>query len=60
MLRWPEQPGVRLVEVDGAWCSPVRGAGGQRMWTEAAGDGRDETAPFADRRRLRPLAQPAR
>ena len=27
VLRWLETPGVRLVEVDGEWSLPARGAG---------------------------------
>ena len=29
VLRWLEQPGVRLVDVEGAWTCPVAGAGGR-------------------------------
>ena len=31
ILRWLEAPGVRIVELDGAWTCPVGGAGGVRM-----------------------------
>jgi DNA polymerase-3 subunit epsilon len=27
LLRWLEAPGVRLVDIEGAWCSPAYGAG---------------------------------
>ncbi|WP_265444089.1 DEDD exonuclease domain-containing protein [Flexivirga meconopsidis] len=30
VLRWLEQPGVRIVEIDGSWTCPVGGAGGAR------------------------------
>jgi DNA polymerase-3 subunit epsilon len=48
ILRWLEQPGVRLVDVDGTWCSPTRGAAGDLARLEAAGGRRADTAP-ADR-----------
>ncbi|KWX10429.1 endonuclease, partial [Carbonactinospora thermoautotrophica] len=36
VLRWLEQPGVRLIEVDGTWCSPVHGAGSRWEWLRNA------------------------
>lgn len=36
VLRWLESPGVRLVEVDGTWSCPVRGAESVRGWIERA------------------------
>jgi DNA polymerase-3 subunit epsilon len=59
ILHWLEQPGTRLVELDGTWASPAHGAGGLREVLAALPD-RDPTDPFADRRRLRPVARPAR
>ncbi len=55
VLRWLEHPGVRLVEVDGAWWSPAYGAGAVRdRFAELRS--RDSTAaPGSDRRRLRPV-----
>jgi DNA polymerase-3 subunit epsilon len=54
VLRWLDQPGVRLVDVDGSWWSPAYGAGSQRerfaQLRSAA-----PSAPGADRRRLRPV-----
>jgi DNA polymerase-3 subunit epsilon len=35
LLRWLEQPGVRLVDVAGAWASPLHGAVGARHRLEA-------------------------
>jgi DNA polymerase III subunit epsilon len=58
ILHWLELPGTRLVELDGTWASPAHGAGGLRDVLAAAD--RDPTDPFADRRRLRPVARPAR
>jgi len=60
LLRWLEQPGTRLVELDGAWCSPAHGAGSVQRWLAAALDARAVGAPSDDRRRLRPVHQPAR
>ncbi len=60
VLRWLEQPGVRLVRLDGTWSSPARGAGGLRSWLDSADAARAAVAPFADRRGLRPQSRPAR
>ena len=60
VLRWMEQPGTRLVDIDGQWASPVRGAGGLLGWAAAAYDGRTALTVLDDRRRLHPLHQPAR
>jgi len=59
ILHWLEQPGTRLVELDGVWASPARGAGGLRNLLDT-GPARQATDPFADRRRLRTVARPAR
>jgi len=38
VLNWLEQPGVRLVELDGEWSCPVRGAGaGSRLLAQGIG-----------------------
>ena len=58
VLRWLETPGTRLVEVVGTWSCPAYGAGGQRALLEF--DLADDVDPFGDRRRLRPVHQPAR
>ena len=60
VLRWLETSGTRLVRLTGTFASPAKGAGGHRGWLEAAQDARAAVRPFDDRRRLRPLAQPAR
>ena len=57
ILRWLEEPGARLVELDGTWASPAYGAGGLRHLLADRPDGID---PLADRRRLRPATRPAR
>jgi len=60
VLRWLGQPGVRLVECDGEWSCPVGGAGRLRGWLASVEAAADAVEPFADRRGLRPLHQPAR
>ncbi len=60
VLRWLEEPGTRLVEADGAWSCPAFGAGGLRDWLAQVDNSRESIAPFDDRRRLRPVARPAR
>jgi DNA polymerase-3 subunit epsilon len=60
ILRWLTEPGTRLVELDGEWASPARGAGGLGDWLASAEAGRDAARPFDDRRGLRPLHRPAR
>ncbi|MDQ1699072.1 MAG: polymerase subunit epsilon, partial [Frankiaceae bacterium] len=60
VLRWLAEPGTRLVELDGAWCSPAFGAGGLDGWLRAAEAGRDAARPLEDRRGLRPVHRPAR
>jgi DNA polymerase-3 subunit epsilon len=57
VLRWLGQPGVRLVDIDGTWACPALGAERHRSWYD---ERRDDAAPFADRRRLRPVHRPAR
>ncbi len=56
VLRWLDEPGVRLVDIDGVWTCPARGAERHR---DMFGDRRDDAA-YADRRRLRPTHRPAR
>ena len=57
VLRWLEEPGTRLVELDGEWTCPARGAGGLRDLLEWRGAAPD---PTADPRGIRPVARPAR
>ena len=47
VLRWLEQPGVRLVESTSPWTCPVRGAGAQRTWLDRRGErqGRNRPVP---------------
>ena len=59
VLRWLEAAGTRLVSLTGTWASPTYGAGGVRLWAEAAGNGRDQLDPFGGRRDIRPVHQPA-
>ena len=60
VLRWLEQPGTRLVRLEGTFASPAFGAGSQRSWLDAADQSRAAARPFDDRRSLRPVARPAR
>jgi DNA polymerase III subunit epsilon len=61
VLRWLEQPGTRLLAVDGTWACPAYGAGGARLWADAAES--DRSAAWAGwldgTRDLRPVHQPA-
>jgi DNA polymerase-3 subunit epsilon len=59
VLRWLEQPGVRLVTTSTPWALPAHGAGGLVSWlaTDAA---RRAASPFADRRVLPMVSRPAR
>ena len=59
VLRWLEQPGTRLVRLDGTWASPASGAGRHRGWIGAAEQARAAVRPFDDKRGLRPVG-PAR
>jgi DNA polymerase-3 subunit epsilon len=61
LLRWLEQPGTRLVEMEGTWASPAFGAGGVRIWAQAAEDGRASSwrGWLDGQRDLRPVHQPA-
>jgi len=59
ILSWLEQPGVRLVELDGEWSCPIDGAQRHLAWLDAAGN-QSTHAPSYDRRRLRTEHRPAR
>ena len=48
MLRWLEQPGVRLVHLEGTWSCPTGGAGS----VQARLDGLPEQAPAGFERPL--------
>ena len=60
ILRWLEKPGTRLVALEGTWASPAYGAGGVRLWAEAAEGGRESSwrGFLGDQRDLRPVHQP--
>ena len=60
VLRWLGEPGTRLVVASEPWQSPAAGAARLRSWLASADAGRRGADPFADRRRLRLSAQPAR
>jgi DNA polymerase-3 subunit epsilon len=59
ILRWLEQPGIRLVTTSMPWALPAHGAGSLVSWvaTDAA---RRAAAPFADRRVLPMVSRPPR
>jgi len=59
VLRWLEKPGIRLVAMQGTWACPAYGAGGVRIWTDAAEEARSAlSGGFGDKRDLRPVHQP--
>ena len=60
VLRWLEQPGVRLVEVDGEWSCPVRGAGRHLATHDAIEESRRALVPFDERRLAGTVHRPAR
>ncbi len=57
ILRWLEQPGVRLVHVEGDWVCPVRGAARHREAPDAT-VARESLVPFDERRLLATVHQP--
>jgi DNA polymerase-3 subunit epsilon len=60
VLRWLESPGVRLVDIDGAWVCPVRGAGRHLALHDAVQRSRQSLVPFDERRELTTVHRPAR
>lgn len=60
ILRWLESPGVRLVDVDGEWTCPVAGATRHLALHDAVAQSRLTLVPFAERRELSTVHQPAR
>ncbi|MDN4160716.1 DEDD exonuclease domain-containing protein [Nocardioides abyssi] len=60
ILRWLESPGIRLVDVQGEWTCPIEGATRHLAIHDAVSKSREELVPFADRRDLAPVHQPAR
>ncbi|HEX6755883.1 MAG TPA: DEDD exonuclease domain-containing protein [Mycobacteriales bacterium] len=57
ILRWLDQPGTRLVQLEGTWACPAYGAGGLGDLLEHRPTPAD---PTADLREIRPLSRPAR
>jgi DNA polymerase-3 subunit epsilon len=47
LLRWLEQPGVRLVHIDGVWSCPVDGAESHRQTLDAIEVSRESLTPFS-------------
>jgi DNA polymerase-3 subunit epsilon len=60
ILRWLEQPGVRLVTVEGTWSCPVGGAESQRELLDAIETSREQLVPFDTPRLTSTVSQPAR
>ncbi|MCW2766598.1 MAG: exonuclease protein [Nocardioides sp.] len=60
VLRWLESPGIRLIDVEGEWSCPVAGATRHLALHDAARDSRGSLVPFADRRDITTIQQPAR
>ncbi|MCW2710039.1 MAG: polymerase epsilon subunit [Marmoricola sp.] len=60
ILRWLEQPGVRLVHVEGEWACPVRGATRHLGVHDAVEASRVSLVPFDERRALTTVHQPSR
>ena len=58
VLRWLESPGVRLVDIDGAWVCPVRGAGRHLALHDAVERSRLSLVPFDERRELTTVHRP--
>jgi DNA polymerase-3 subunit epsilon len=60
IVSWLEQPGVRLVDLDGVWCCPVGGAQSHRELLDSVSAARKSVVPFDAPRVSSTLAQPAR
>ncbi|MBV9829957.1 MAG: DEDD exonuclease domain-containing protein [Marmoricola sp.] len=58
ILRWLEQPGVRLVHVDGEWACPLRGATRHLAVHDQVEQSRTALVPFDERRVLGTVHQP--
>ncbi|MGN6723848.1 MAG: DEDD exonuclease domain-containing protein [Marmoricola sp.] len=56
ILRWLEQPGIRLVSVDGEWSCPIRGAGRHLALYDGIEQSRLTLVPFDERFSLSPSA----
>ena len=60
VLRWLEQPGVRLVHVEGEWSCPIRGATRHLDVHDRVRASRESLVPFDERRTLSTVHQPVR
>ncbi|QCX27129.1 DEDD exonuclease domain-containing protein [Nocardioides jishulii] len=60
VLRWLEQPGVRLVRAQGEWTCPTRGAEGRLALISAIDKARDAGVPSDERGLPRTVARPTR
>ena len=60
VLRWLESDGVRLVDVEGEWACPVAGATRHLALHDAVTESRRSLVPFAERRDITTVHQPAR
>ncbi|MGH3507492.1 MAG: DEDD exonuclease domain-containing protein [Nocardioidaceae bacterium] len=60
ILRWLEQPGIRMVHVDGTWACPIGGAESQRDLLDAIESGRESLTPFDQPRQTTTYSRPAR
>jgi DNA polymerase-3 subunit epsilon len=60
VLRWLEQPGLRLVAVEGEWVCPLGGATRHLAVHDAVEASRLALVPFDERRRLATVHQPVR
>jgi len=60
ILRWLEQPGIRLVSVYGEWACPVRGAARHLAVHDAVEQSRKALIPFDEPRLLATASRPAR
>ncbi|MCW2866773.1 MAG: exonuclease protein [Marmoricola sp.] len=58
ILRWLEQPGVRLVHVEGEWVCPIAGAQRHLAVHDAVETSRASLVPFDERRTLATVHQP--
>jgi DNA polymerase-3 subunit epsilon len=59
VLRWLDQPGIRLVEMDGTWTCPVSGAGRHLRRLDPPRSEDHQHPSERRRRRMRPVG-PAR
>jgi len=59
IARWLERPGARLVLASSPWSGPAYGAGGATRLAEAREQARAALAPFAARRSLTVIGDPA-